>query len=731
MGAMSLPKTRDINWFSSDRSEDLVVSAINMKRDRALLDNFTDWSVTASWNKGDFQVTMAHGIPFAYFESVNGIQIETLDEANIWYQNGKIVGLTVGANTYGIYAPESSVWKTDNNTISSDLNNKSYCSIALLPDNTEETLLQFANHAYNFISDTKVSWEYDRQAAELKVYYTVQFDRKEAGSNQTILALYPHQWLYCDTGFLDFSYGSVRGEMKVLESDRFTTITPFYGILPALPLVAEDGINGFDENKLKQYIADEFQKTDDELIAANIDTYWTGKGFGRTAQLVRIADQLGMPTERDRFLNVLKSKLEDWFTYTPGEDAEYFYYNEDWGTLIGVKPSYGSDAFINDHHFHYGYYIMAAATIAQYDLDWANTWKDMVELLIRDVYAWDRDDELFPFLRVFDIYAGHAWASGAAEFWDGNNQESSSEEVNCEAAIALWGMATQNEVLTSLGVYLYTTATTAIENYWFDVHAINFPQDFNHTMLGMIWSTKADYATWFGGYPDHVEYIHGINFLPITAASLYLGSYPDYAAENYAEANNYTIDEWQGIMWNYLALSDPARAVSNLEAYPNYAETNGSHAHTYHWIHNLNAMGHVDRKITANVPSFAVFDNEGQKVYVVYNPAFSAIDADFSDGKTIAVPARTLTFERGTSTGLHIARQPEVFIYMEPGGELVQIAGYKGKINSITVYNGMGQKVFQTSEKNSVPQSLLPRGVNLFEIQFDTHTEVMKWMKSR
>ncbi|MEK8105205.1 glycosyl hydrolase [Micromonospora sp. M12] len=52
----------------------------------------------------------------------------------------------------------------------------------------------------------------------------------------------------------------------------------------------------------------------------------------------------------------------------------------------------------------------------------------MVDLLIRDANNYRRGDTQFPYLRDFDIYAGHDWASGHGSFGSGNNQESSSEE---------------------------------------------------------------------------------------------------------------------------------------------------------------------------------------------------------------------------------------------------------------------------------------------------------------
>ncbi|WLR44380.1 glycosyl hydrolase [Bacillus carboniphilus] len=43
------------------------------------------------------------------------------------------------------------------------------------------------------------------------------------------------------------------------------------------------------------------------------------------------------------------------------ESENLFYYNDNWGTLLGYPDSFGSIEEMNDHHFHYGYYIKAAA----------------------------------------------------------------------------------------------------------------------------------------------------------------------------------------------------------------------------------------------------------------------------------------------------------------------------------------------------------------------------------
>ena len=103
------------------------------------------------------------------------------------------------------------------------------------------------------------------------------------------------------------------------------------------------------------------------------DTYWAGKGLGRAARIAEIADQVGDTGARDAALGAIRSTLTDWFTASPGKSEQLFYYDKNWGTLIGYPASYGSDQELNDHHFHYGYFIAAAATLARFDPAWAST----------------------------------------------------------------------------------------------------------------------------------------------------------------------------------------------------------------------------------------------------------------------------------------------------------------------------------------------------------------------
>ena len=147
------------------------------------------------------------------------------------------------------------------------------------------------------------------------------------------------------------------------------------------------------------------------------DTYWTGKGLGRAARIAEIADQVNTTAVRDSALNAIRTRPDRLVhRVSRARPAGSSTTTATWGTLIGYPASYGSDKELNDHHFHYGYFIAAAATLAKFDPAWAaaGQYGGMVDLLIRDANNYDRNDTRFPYLRDFDIYAGHDWASGHA-----------------------------------------------------------------------------------------------------------------------------------------------------------------------------------------------------------------------------------------------------------------------------------------------------------------------------
>ncbi|WP_017597879.1 glycosyl hydrolase, partial [Nocardiopsis lucentensis] len=297
------------------------------------------------------------------------------------------------------------------------------------------------------------------------------------------------------------------------------------------------------------------------------------------------------------------------------------------------------------------YFVSAAAVVARYDADWAaeDAWGGMIRLLVRDVAETDPDSDMFPRLRSFSPYAGHGWASGHAGFASGNNQESSSEGMHFAAATALFGSLTGDDELRDLGVYLHTTQASTIARYWQNHGGETFPGDYPNDIAAMVWGDGADYRIWWDGSPEEH---YGINYLPITASSLYLGYDPEHAERLYRSLEDRLgrqPETWRDIHWEQLALSDGPRALSLFEEqWTSYEpEAGESRPHTYQWVSTLAEVGTVDTAVTADTAHYAVFDDGGERTHTAFNPSDTPLAVTFSDGTRLDVEPRSLASTTG------------------------------------------------------------------------------------
>jgi endoglucanase Acf2 len=292
--------------------------------------------------------------------------------------------------------------------------------------------------------------------------------------------------------------------------------------------------------------------------------------------------------------------------------------------------------------------------IALRDPAWASKsqWGGMVDLLIADIATTERGRADFPFLRNFDVYEGHSWASGIGLGEFGNNQESSSEAINAWAGLILWAEITGNTALRDLGIYLYTSEIEAINHYWFDIHGLVFAPEYKNAEVSMLFGGKYAHNTW---WIDDPRQIKGINLLPITTSSTYLGRDPVFTKKSLATLAPETAiyqsrgkradppDIWQDIFAKYLALSDPEQALKEWKRWGSF-ELGDTRSHALHFMASLQKLGAPDFETTANTTLYAVFKNaSGKKSYMAYNAGAAPITVRFSDGQMLDVPARSLS----------------------------------------------------------------------------------------
>ncbi|MER7763957.1 glycosyl hydrolase [Streptomyces sp. NPDC097619] len=635
--------TGDGRQYEYPHRRDLTLGLSGLNSPDTKADAWSDWTVTPAWSDGarTLRATIGHGLPFVYAKGTGGnAQITTAAAPTVFADQGNVLGITVSGHHYALFSPTGTDWNVSGSTVTAGLGGKDYFSVAVLP--STDALALYRKYAFSFVTGSTVSWS--STGGTVGATYTLATTPQEGTERGTLQALYRHQWLRTSDPLTAYTYVSPRGTMKVREGVSFRTSQKAAPVLPALPRTS-----AVDAARLRGQLNEVVNSADP--FSGAVDTYWTGKALGKLAQLVPLAEQIGETGIRDRLLGLLKGRLQDWFT---AGGANEFSYDRDWKTLTGYPASYGSDTELNDHHFHYGYYVYAAALIAQYDPAWAadSAWGGMVKTLIRDTANPSRTDTAFPFLRGFDVYAGHGWASGHQGFAAGNNQESSSESTNLSAALVLWGSATGDAALRDLGSYLLATEGEAIAQYWFDADQQVFPGAFGHDTAGMVWGSGAAYATWWTANPEE---IHGINVLPVTAGgSLHLGGHKEAVRRNLAEMereNGGPAVEWRDLLWEFQSLADPGAARAKWDAgHAGYTpEAGETKAHTYHWITGMDALGAPDTSVTGSVPTSAVFAKGTTRTYAAHNYGGATLRVTFSDGGVLDVPARSTATGTGTA----------------------------------------------------------------------------------
>jgi endoglucanase Acf2 len=643
----------------------IVVAPMAFTPRDARLSKFSDWLAQVSMAAGEgesLQATVLHGSPFSYYECSKGdvrfrlaAKPQVLSDPKDPAGDARVAAFTIDAHSYAIFAPTGATWDwpQPNELVLHLPAAARYFSVAGLPDNSAATLREFLAVAYAFPTSTRVEWAYDERASTVRTTFRVETVAKEGQNGTTVMGLYPHQWASAVSPAPSrYQYESVRGPIRMIVGNSFAIERAYHGTLPSWGGLEDAG----SKASVDSLLVGDLAKSDQIFTRQQgRGTYWYGKGLGAIAQLLSVAEAEGQEKKRDALLEQLKGRLETWFD---GRHSQYFVHDARLGTFVGVPQEYNSITSMNDHHFHYGYWIMAAAHVALRDPAWASNdkWGGMVGKIVGDIATDERGRADFPFLRNFDPYEGHSWASGTADFDAGNNQESSSEAVNAWAGLILLGEATGNAKLRDLGIYLYTSEIASVQQYWFDLNHQVLTPDFGKPFASMVFGGKYAYNTWWTEEPRQIL---GINVLPVTPSSTYLGADPAFVRRTmdalpgevkfyaaHGATDGTPADIWQDVLASYLALADADAGLASWSRQGS-VESGDTRSRTLYWMLSLKEMGSPDFSVTADTPLYSVFkDKNGVRTYLAYNARASAIHVTFSTGKVMDVAPHALARTR-------------------------------------------------------------------------------------
>jgi endoglucanase Acf2 len=502
-------------------------------------------------------LTVAEGSPFVFYHAGRTTTLSLpLNPADVMAHDDHYVRYRSNNQIYAVFGQHGTL-KLARAGLSIEAPANSDVTFYALPPSSQNDALH--SYAGNVVQSVTVK---HRQVGE-----TVQtiFQYHTANGQPTVQASLPYQ---NNSARTLVTYPSVYGPLNAQVGNTFTISVPSVQPRDSLDL---QRLTPAQTTQLKSQLAA-------DVAATNIsgqDSYFAGKQLARAANLLDIAEQL----QQTSLANKLKTELTQAFAIRLR--PQYWYYDTKLHGVAAATTGFGSEDF-NDHHFHYGYWLYAAAVLAKYDDSFKNRYQNQLDLLAADIASFQPSSQ-FPETRNYDPYAGHSWAAGLSPFADGNNQESSSEAMHAWNGVALWGHAIGNTDLQQTGEWMLANETNAAAAAWrvIDTTPAGL-KNYTAPVVGINFGGKRVYSTFFSDQPSAKL---GIQLIPLDPSMTVLASDKQRIHSNVAASitgSNFNVPLGDYDLM-YLALSDPVRALSLANQQTSIDDGN-SKTYFYAWL---------------------------------------------------------------------------------------------------------------------------------------------------
>ncbi|CAI4050600.1 hypothetical protein SKDZ_14G3880 [Saccharomyces kudriavzevii ZP591] len=446
--------------------------------------------------------------------------------------------------------------------------------LAVAPSETDYEVY-YDQAAGMYVTDFKVQGVSDGSSATYEFSYTTQGE--SASGNTIIFALPHHESSFSDTMQNSYTGIQLASTTKGLMNGYLTTSLQFSTSLNRqiswLPWSSQLGSTPLEYSVeqlqlLAEVANSELQVSISESISG-LNTYYLGKVIDKYSYILLtvseiIQDEAATESTLKNIKSAFDTLLQNQQIYPLVYDTKFngLVSSGDWAST-STQYDFGN-TYYNDHHFHYGYIIHAAAVIGYVDSKLNGTWaadnKDWVNSLVRDVANPSDKDEYFAQSRMFDWFNGHSWAAGLYENGNGKNEESSSEDYNFAYAMKLWGAAIGDLSMELRGDLMISIMKDSMNDYFYyqDDNTVEPEEIIGNKVSGILFDNIIDYTTYFG---TNTEYIHGIHMLPITPVSSNIRS-ETFVEEEWqtkiAPIIGSVESGWTGILKLNQALFDPA-----------------------------------------------------------------------------------------------------------------------------------------------------------------------------
>lgn len=435
------------------------------------LDTPTQFSLNVnlapSSGSGSIKMPLVNGMAF-----VTGVYsgltpyLQTVGRAIISYQKYTSSSSTkykVGFNdgtTWLIYAFPSNgntfAFSQSGNSLVGNGKFSGYIQIAKIP--TGDTTAEATYDTYSGVYVTKMSLFGSTSGSTGT--YGFKFNTAGRSSSSVLHFALPHHMASFDSTTQSkatniYLQSTTMGSMRAYTATTWTMIESLPSNILFLP--GGTSVNTFSTKALNAMrAAAQADVAIDVSSQTNLNSqYFAGKALAKYAEICLVAnDLLKDSTLTATCISKLKTAIA---VFANNQQQEPLCYDTTWKGLISTAGFSDSGAdfgntYYNDHHYHYGYFVHAAAILGHIDPTWLTTSNvDYVNALVRDVANPSDSDPYFPVFRSFDWFVGHSWSKGLFASADGKDEESGSEDYNFAYATKLWGIVTKNTAMHARG----------------------------------------------------------------------------------------------------------------------------------------------------------------------------------------------------------------------------------------------------------------------------------------
>ncbi len=176
-----------------------IVSGVKgLNASAANISDYSDWLIEMEWkdNTHRLQATVGMGMPIVYYQKDSAdVASVTINTGTVTISNELIlIEDAYNGADFVVFAPKGSTWSKNGSNYESDLNDKNYWSIIMLP-NESETLLKraqnYQKYAYVEPTNTTSSFEYDSSTSLVTTSFLIETTVHEGNDTLPLIGFLP------------------------------------------------------------------------------------------------------------------------------------------------------------------------------------------------------------------------------------------------------------------------------------------------------------------------------------------------------------------------------------------------------------------------------------------------------------------------------------------------------------------------------------------------------------